>query len=117
MKKSGRNLTDMSNQREVHVLQLFRQLYVRLLLPKLDELSRLVVPDCQQRFIRSGFIGSSHLTLHALIERARLQIKRLFAAFVGGEQVHLFTELFCCISFTTQAPLTPCCGRWLLRTK
>ena len=53
-----------------------------LLLPELDELSRRVVPDCQLEFIHGGFIGASYLALHALVEQARVQRKRLYTAFV-----------------------------------
>ena len=53
-----------------------------LLLPELDELSRHVVPDAQQGFVGGGFIGASYLALHALVEQAQLQQKRLCTAFV-----------------------------------
>ena len=82
VKKSGPSLTDMSNQRGVHILQFFRQVYTSLLIPELDELSRRVVPDCQQGFVRGGFIGASYLALHSMVERARLREERLYTAFV-----------------------------------
>ena len=81
VQKNDPNLTDMTNQHGIHVLQIFRQLYVSLLLPELDELKRCVLPDCQQGFIHGGSIGASYLALLPLIEHARLQRKRLYTAF------------------------------------
>ena len=49
----------MDNMRGVHVLAIFRQWYCRLLIPRLEDVARRVLPDEQQGFRPEGRIYAS----------------------------------------------------------
>ena len=76
----------MDNMRGVHVLAIFRQWYCRLLIPRLEDVARRVLPDEQQGFRPEGRIYASFLSLYSLLENARLRKERLYICFIDTQK-------------------------------
>ena len=86
LKKKENSVTSMDNMRGVHVLAIFRQWYCRLLIPRLEDVARRVLPDEQQGFRPEGRIYASFLSLYSLLENARLRKERLYICFIDTQK-------------------------------
>ena len=49
---------------------------------EIEELCSRIIPENQQGFIKGGRIYASLLSLYALVEKARLQKRKLYVAYV-----------------------------------
>ena len=82
MKKKGQDIWDMDNYRGIHLLPIIRQLYSLCLLTEIEELCSGITPENQQGFIKGGRIYASLLSIYALVEKARLQKRKLYVTYV-----------------------------------
>ena len=102
-------------------MPIIRQLYSLCLLTEIEELYSRIIPENQQGFIKGGRIYASLLSLYALVEKARLQKRKLYVTYVDVKKAfqsakrELLLQIFSHKVLPTNwsAPL----GRYTMRRK